>query len=107
MKGAQPGPVLDWMQRVNIAVGSARCLEHLHEKAQPLIIHRDIKSINVVLFDGYVAKIADFNLSNQAPDMAARLHSTRILGTFDRAFGAGFGFYTILIMLHVDGWYIE
>ncbi|XP_024381584.1 PTI1-like tyrosine-protein kinase 1 [Physcomitrium patens] len=82
VKGAQPGPVLDWMQRVKIAVGAARGLEYLHEKAQPPIIHRDIKSSNVLLFDSYVAKIADFNLSNQAPDMAARLHSTRVLGTF-------------------------
>ncbi|CAK9228609.1 unnamed protein product [Sphagnum troendelagicum] len=82
VKGAQPGPVLDWMQRVKIAVGAARGLEYLHEKAQPPIIHRDIKSSNVLLFDDYVAKIADFNLSNQAPDMAARLHSTRVLGTF-------------------------
>ncbi|KAG0584894.1 hypothetical protein M758_3G243500 [Ceratodon purpureus] len=82
VKGAQPGPVLDWMQRVKIAVGAARGLEYLHEKAQPSIIHRDIKSSNVLLFDSYVAKIADFNLSNQAPDMAARLHSTRVLGTF-------------------------
>lgn len=82
VKGAQPGPVLDWMQRVKIAVGAARGLEYLHEKAQPAIIHRDIKSSNVLLFDGYVSKIADFNLSNQAPDMAARLHSTRVLGTF-------------------------
>ncbi|CAM6011874.1 unnamed protein product [Sphagnum balticum] len=82
VKGAQPGPVLDWMQRVKIAVGAARGLEYLHEKAQPSIIHRDIKSSNVLLFDEYVAKIADFNLSNQTPDMAARLHSTRVLGTF-------------------------
>eukprot|EP00246_Nothoceros_aenigmaticus_P014676 TRINITY_DN5753_c0_g1_i1.p1 TRINITY_DN5753_c0_g1~~TRINITY_DN5753_c0_g1_i1.p1 ORF type:complete len:324 (-),score=58.52 TRINITY_DN5753_c0_g1_i1:959-1930(-) len=82
VKGAQPGPVLDWMQRVKIAVGAARGLEYLHEKAQPSIIHRDIKSSNVLLFDDYTAKIADFNLSNQAPDMAARLHSTRVLGTF-------------------------
>ncbi len=82
VKGAQPGPVLNWMQRVKIAVGAARGLEYLHEKAQPPIIHRDIKSSNVLLFDDYVAKIADFNLSNQAPDMAARLHSTRVLGTF-------------------------
>ncbi|KAJ7522131.1 hypothetical protein O6H91_19G085100 [Diphasiastrum complanatum] len=82
VKGAQPGPVLDWMQRVKIAVGAARGLEYLHEKVQPPIIHRDIKSSNVLLFDDYAAKIADFNPSNQAPDMAARLHSTRVLGTF-------------------------
>ncbi|CAN6551151.1 unnamed protein product [Malus baccata var. baccata] len=82
VKGAQPGPVLSWVQRVKIAVGAARGLEYLHEKAQPHIIHRDIKSCNILLFDDDVAKIADFDLSNQAPDMAARLHSTRVLGTF-------------------------
>ncbi|XP_068662131.1 pto-interacting protein 1-like [Aristolochia californica] len=82
VKGAQPGPVLSWAQRVKIAVGAARGLEYLHEKAQPHIIHRDIKSSNVLLFDDDVAKIADFDLSNQAPDNAARLHSTRVLGTF-------------------------
>ncbi|GAB4859018.1 cleavage polyadenylation factor subunit pti1 [Ancistrocladus abbreviatus] len=82
VKGAQPGPVLSWAQRVKIAVGAAKGLEYLHEKVQPRVIHRDIKSSNVLLFDDDVAKIADFDLSNQAPDMAARLHSTRVLGTF-------------------------
>ncbi|CAN6919947.1 unnamed protein product [Brassica oleracea] len=82
VKGAQPGPVLSWNQRVKIAVGAARGLEYLHEKANTHVIHRDIKSSNVLLFDDDVAKIADFDLSNQAPDMAARLHSTRVLGTF-------------------------
>ncbi|KAK4406883.1 Pto-interacting protein 1 [Sesamum angolense] len=82
VKGAQPGPVLSWAQRVKIAVGAAKGLEYLHEKAEPHIVHRDIKSSNVLIFDDDVAKIADFDLSNQAPDMAARLHSTRVLGTF-------------------------
>ncbi|CAN6483111.1 unnamed protein product [Victoria cruziana] len=82
VQGAQPGPALDWMQRVKIAVDAARGLEYLHEKVQPSVIHRDIRSSNVLLFDDFKAKIADFNLSNQAPDMAARLHSTRVLGTF-------------------------
>ncbi|KAJ4969435.1 hypothetical protein NE237_016136 [Protea cynaroides] len=82
VQGAQPGPVLDWMQRVRIAVDAARGLEYLHEKVSPSIIHRDIRSSNVLLFEDFKAKIADFNLSNQAPDMAARLHSTRVLGTF-------------------------
>ncbi|KAF5733434.1 Pto-interacting protein 1 [Tripterygium wilfordii] len=82
VKGAQPGPVLLWAQRVKIAVGAAKGLEYLHEKADSHIVHRDIKSSNVLIFDDDVAKIADFDLSNQAPDMAARLHSTRVLGTF-------------------------
>jgi len=82
VQGAQPGPALDWMQRVRIAVDAARGLEYLHEKVQPAVIHRDIRYSNVLLFEEFKAKIADFNLSNQAPDMAARLHSTRVLGTF-------------------------
>ncbi|KAL1191153.1 PTI1-like tyrosine-protein kinase 3 [Cardamine amara subsp. amara] len=53
VQGAQPGPTLEWMQRVRVAVDAAKGLEYLHEKVQP-----------------------------PAPDMAARLHSTRVLGTF-------------------------
>jgi len=82
VQGAQPGPTLDWLTRVKIAVEAARGLEYLHEKVQPPVIHRDIRSSNVLLFEDYQAKVADFNLSNQAPDNAARLHSTRVLGTF-------------------------
>lgn len=82
VQGAQPGPTLEWITRVKIAVEAARGLEYLHEKVQPPVIHRDIRSSNVLLFEDYQAKIADFNLSNQAPDNAARLHSTRVLGTF-------------------------
>ncbi|KAJ6980778.1 hypothetical protein NC653_024208 [Populus alba x Populus x berolinensis] len=82
-KGTEPGPPLSWAQRVKIAVGAARGLEYLHEKAERHIIHNlDIKSSNVLVFDDDVAKIADFDLSNQAPDMAARLYSTRVLGNF-------------------------
>ncbi|AEC10232.1 Protein kinase superfamily protein [Arabidopsis thaliana] len=82
VQGAQPGPTLEWMQRVRVAVDAAKGLEYLHEKVQPAVIHRDIRSSNVLIFEDFKAKIADFNLSNQAPDMAARLHSTRVLGTF-------------------------
>ncbi|XP_029125323.1 probable protein kinase At2g41970 isoform X2 [Cajanus cajan] len=82
VQGAEPGPVLNWNQRVKIAFGAAKGLEFLHEKVQPPIVHRDIRSSNVLLFDDYESKIADFNLTNQSSDTAARLHSTRVLGTF-------------------------
>ncbi|XVF38967.1 hypothetical protein REPUB_Repub20aG0148600 [Reevesia pubescens] len=82
VKGAQPRTVLSWTQRVKIAVGAAKGLEYLHEKAQPRIVHRDIKSSNLLLFDDDVAKIADFDLLNQVRDATAHLHSTRVLGTF-------------------------
>ncbi|CAM8893536.1 unnamed protein product [Rhodiola kirilowii] len=78
VEGAEPGSVLSWSQRVKIAVGVAKGLEYLH-KAEPSIVHRDVTSSNVLLFDNHVAKIADFDLSNQSPDKAVRLRSTRFL----------------------------
>ncbi|XP_071740856.1 probable protein kinase At2g41970 [Rutidosis leptorrhynchoides] len=81
VEGAAPGPLLTWPQRAKIAYGAARGLEYLHDKIQPPIIHRDIRSSNVLLFDDFQSKIADFNLSNPS-DTAAHLHSTRVLGTF-------------------------
>ncbi|KAM3288819.1 putative protein kinase [Capsicum chacoense] len=82
VQGAEPGPVLTWNQRVKIAYGAAKGIEYLHEKVQPPIVHRDVRSSNALLFDDFTAKIADFNISNQSSDTAARLHSTRVLGTF-------------------------
>ncbi|KAD5961168.1 hypothetical protein E3N88_12641 [Mikania micrantha] len=74
VKDTQPRQVLSWTQRVKIAVGAAKGLEYLHERQT---IHRDIKSSNVLLFDDHVAKIGDFDLSNEEPHMSERTHSTR------------------------------
>ncbi|KAH7331193.1 hypothetical protein KP509_20G019400 [Ceratopteris richardii] len=80
VEGSQPRLSLGWMQRVKIAFEAAKGLEYLHKKA--FIVHRDIRSSNILLFDDYKAKIADFSISDQPPDKAARLLSTHVLGTF-------------------------
>src|SRR4051812_12272136 len=75
-------PVLSWEHRVQIALDAARGLEYLHEKASPAVTHKDVRSTNVLLFDGMRAKIADYNMFSQAADMARLNRSTHTLGSF-------------------------
>ncbi|CAK9198353.1 unnamed protein product [Sphagnum troendelagicum] len=74
---------LDWHRRLQIALGSARGLTYLHENIDPPIIHRDVKSANILLDDKLTAKVADFGLSKLAPgaDENQQQMSTQVKGT--------------------------
>ncbi|XXG55958.1 hypothetical protein AAC387_Pa03g3501 [Persea americana] len=74
-------PTLDWATRLKIAVGSARGLAYLHQDCHPKIIHRDIKSDNILLDLNYEAKIADFGLARIFPDDQTHIEAT-LAGTF-------------------------
>ncbi|KAK8561118.1 hypothetical protein V6N13_149702 [Hibiscus sabdariffa] len=74
-------PVLEWPQRVKIAVGAAKGVAYLHEDCQPRIIHRDIKSANILLEDDFEAQVADFGLA-RLNDTSQTHVSTRVMGTF-------------------------
>ncbi|XP_073279946.1 putative receptor-like protein kinase At5g39000 [Primulina huaijiensis] len=82
VRGAKPGPVLTWNQRVKIAFGVAKGLEFLHEKCQPSVVHRDVRSSNVLLFDDDLAKLADITLSERSSDITVHQYSNRVLGIF-------------------------
>ncbi|CAO2042795.1 unnamed protein product [Urochloa humidicola] len=80
--GAGGRPVLSWIHRVHIALDAARGLEYLHEAARPAVTHKDVRTTNVLLFEGFRAKIADYNMFSQAADMARLNRSTHTLGSF-------------------------
>ncbi|XP_051187166.1 probable receptor-like protein kinase At1g80640 isoform X2 [Lolium perenne] len=63
LHGSSHGSALSWHTRLKIALDAARGLEHLHEHCNPIIIHRDIKSSNILLDSVYNAKISDFGLA--------------------------------------------
>ncbi|ESQ50600.1 hypothetical protein EUTSA_v10022596mg [Eutrema salsugineum] len=74
-------PVMDFSIRMRIALGSAKGLAYLHEDCHPRIIHRDIKSANILLDFNFDAMVADFGLAKLTSDNYTHV-STRVMGTF-------------------------
>ncbi|RXI01652.1 hypothetical protein DVH24_015001, partial [Malus domestica] len=72
---------LNWKRRLQITLGSARGLAYLHELANPPIIHRDVKSTNILLDEHLTAKVADFGLSMLVNDSGEEHVSTHVKGT--------------------------
>ncbi|XP_020528968.1 LRR receptor-like serine/threonine-protein kinase FEI 1 isoform X2 [Amborella trichopoda] len=72
---------LDWDARVKIIVGAAKGLAYLHHDCSPRIIHRDIKSSNILLDMHMDARVSDFGLAKLLEDEASHI-TTIVAGTF-------------------------
>ncbi|TYK24622.1 nodulation receptor kinase-like [Cucumis melo var. makuwa] len=76
---------LDWATRLSIALGAARgklyCLTYLHTFAGRSVIHRDVKSSNILLDHSMSAKVADFGFSKYAPQEGDSGASLEVRGT--------------------------
>lgn len=81
LSAGKTGIRMDWLRRLKITLGAARGLAYLHELADPPIIHRDIKSTNILLDERLIAKVADFGLSRAMIDPDKGHVSTQVKGT--------------------------
>ncbi|CAN0909702.1 Putative serine/threonine-protein kinase-like protein CCR3 [Linum grandiflorum] len=76
------GVMNSWKMRIKVALDAARGIDYLHNYAVPPIIHRDIKSSNILLDGNWVARVSDFGLSLLGPDPADReFRPTKAAGT--------------------------
>ncbi|CAL5443869.1 unnamed protein product [Camellia sinensis] len=74
--------VLTWEQRLQIAIDAAQAFEYLHDGCKPPIIHKDIKTANILLNEKLQAKVADFGSSMIFPIEDGNHVSTAVVGTF-------------------------
>ncbi|XP_023769899.1 probable receptor-like serine/threonine-protein kinase At4g34500 [Lactuca sativa] len=74
-------PPLTWEIRMKIAIGTAKGLAYLHEGLEPKVVHRDVKSSNILVDKNWNAKVADFGLSKLL-DSDKSYVTTRVMGTF-------------------------
>ncbi|KAG2284482.1 hypothetical protein Bca52824_055702 [Brassica carinata] len=71
-----------WLERYRVAVGVAEALYYLHNTHDPEVIHRDVKSSNVLLADDFEPQLSDFGFASLASSASQHVSCGDIAGTF-------------------------
>ncbi|KAJ8442341.1 hypothetical protein Cgig2_011264 [Carnegiea gigantea] len=72
---------LTWNARVNVALGTARALEYLHEVCLPSVVHKNFKSANILLDEEFNPHLSDCGLAALTPNTERQV-STQMVGSF-------------------------
>ncbi|KAF3964154.1 hypothetical protein ACB098_06G230000 [Castanea mollissima] len=79
--GMRQHGTLTWEARMKVILGTAKALAYLHEAIEPKVVHRDIKSSNILIDDEFNAKVSDFGLAKLLDSGESHI-TTRVMGTF-------------------------
>lgn len=73
--------IFTWENRMKVVIGTAKALAYLHEAIEPKVVHRDIKSSNILIDDEFNGKVSDFGLAKMLGSDKSHI-TTRVMGTF-------------------------
>ncbi|ONK61857.1 uncharacterized protein A4U43_C08F34300 [Asparagus officinalis] len=73
---------IDWFTRMKIAYGAAQGIEYLHDKANPPVVYRDMKSSNILLDSFLTPKLSDYGLAKLSPVGDNPMVGSRVIGTY-------------------------
>lgn len=83
LHGTKKDPVaFGWSERYKVAVGVAEALEYLHTRDTQPVIHRDVKSSNILLSDDFEPQVSDFGLAKWASTTSSHITCADVAGTF-------------------------